>query len=391
MLGFSLLGQFILVDFLKLPFSVMEIYYLPFLIYKRKAVSRIISNFFSKQNLFHAILILMLLFGALMGVISTANIGVVIEYRSLIYMLIILYAFRHQEVSVPMSLIMKVGMYALIGDFLFITIFSMYEKVSTANCIMMAVVILGLFIQEKYVLSIVFLGFCVVMGTISGYRIGTIVSVLCFIEGVVFMIVRNDRYKTTKLLVKRVFFLVISVVAMILLVQNYMFIVSVLAKVAGMSQFAVFRITTRMESLLHFDFVTSQDMVRSVLFKYPFERFFSGLIPRGLIGTFIGEYSLYIDVPILYLYDAFGSLFAWTIVFILLYVGIRKGGKYIITSKRKKQSNSINTTSDDIQMQILSVLVVPILLVLLTINGSFMVIVYQAIETGLLLGVLAKK
>lgn len=93
-----------------------------------------------------------------------------------------------------------------------------------------------------------------------------------------------------------------------------------------------------------------------------------------MIGEDIGEYWLYIDVPILYLYDLFGSLGTWTILIGCLYVTFTRI-KFLFY---KKYDTKI----------ILAILMMPVLFFLEIINGTFAVVLFQGVETAIVLGVL---
>ena len=144
-----------------------------------------------------------------------------------------------------------------------------------------------------------------------------------------------------------------------------------------MSYFAIYRVTERMKGLLSLDFAGSQDTARLSIFQYPIQRFMRCIIPRGLIGEAIGEYWLYIDVPILYLYDLFGSICASAILINCFYQMCR----HIKFVFRKLADRKV----------VLVTLMMPVLFLLEIVNGTFVVVLFQGIETAFILAVVFSK
>lgn len=81
-----------------------------------------------------------------------------------------------------------------------------------------------------------------------------------------------------------------------------------------MNAMAIYRITDRLEAFFEMDFASSQDTIRFELMRKIFDQFENCIFPQGLIGKATGEYGLYKDAPIIFLYHAFGSVVSIGIV-----------------------------------------------------------------------------
>lgn len=373
-LGFSMLGQYVILNVLRLPFSFMELFYLP-LLYKYK--SRIwvcIKKVFIHPNKKLLILEFLLVAGILFGIVETLNFGIVINYRSIIYALLVIVYIKTYSVNIDLRVVYWINFAAILGDFVYVNFISASDISSSINCIAISLAVFSAFLGERYFMGCIagLIGF--LNGITSGFRLGIVISFLVLFEMFVFTIVRNDDKKTRNTIVKRIGVIVIAIALIAGIAVNYEQIILVVADKLGMSSFAIFRVTERMQRLLSLDFIGSQDTGRLIIYQYPLQRFFRCLIPRGLIGDSIGEYWLYIDVPILYLYDLFGSLGA-------VYI-ICKCFAAMISNVKVVFSNRINVEKT------LAVLMMPVLFFLEIINGTFCIVVFQAIETAAVLGVL---
>lgn len=109
---------------------------------------------------------------------------------------------------------------------------------------------------------------------------------------------------------RKLFYTIAVFGVMFYFIGNYESIVMILANRLHMDQFAIFRVTTRMSSILRMDFSQSQDTDRLGLWLMPFNDFIYSIMPRGFIRTL----GIYIDVPIIILYDVFGSIASWLII-----------------------------------------------------------------------------
>lgn len=378
--GFSMLGQYVVLNFFHLPFSFMEIYFIPFFFLNASNIIKYFSRILKKQPQMSLLMWSLIVIGIIIGIFETQSISFLLAYRSIIYMLLIYYYVKKNTDKIQLNTFMYLNIFAVIGDLIYIKFISTSQINSSVNCIAIGVAIISAFVLGKYILGCVSFLLGIFLGILSGFRIGIVVSVLCFIEALVFM-----TFKYNKTLRKRFFKIILLsffIILVFFIIINYEEIVKFLAEKLGMSSFAIFRITERMSGLLNLDLSSSQDAIRFEIFQYPISNFISSILPRGLIGELTNEYWLYIDVPILYFYDIFGSLFSLGIV---LYWSYKMILKFYNLSKK------IYKSKIDESMVTLSILLCPLLVMLFIINGSFSVIVFQAVETGILLGNLNKK
>lgn len=373
-LGFSMLGQYVVLSVLHFPFSFMELYYLPLLYIYRKRLLCCIKSVFARPSKKMLLLEFLLLCGVLFGIVETMSFGMIIRYRTIIYMFLIVSYLKKYSVTVDLNLVYKVNLAAILGDFVYINVFSRSDISSSINCVAIALAILSAFLGEHYMWGCIATVIGVLNGVTSGFRLGIIIPFLVLFEALAYTLVRNDNRWNRSSFTKRFGVLVVAVILIILAITNYESVIAFVAKKMGMSYFAIYRVTERMKGLLSLDFAGSQDTGRLIFYQYPLQRFLRCIFPRGLIGEDIGEYWLYIDVPILYLYDLFGSLGAWTILIGCLYFTCTHI-KYLFY---KKADSKI----------LLATLMMPILFFLEIINGTFAIVLFQGIETAIILGIL---
>lgn len=376
-LGFSMLGQFIILNVLHFPFSFMELYYLPLLVKYRNKLATCMRKVFVHPSRKIFILEFLLLFGILIGFIETLDFSILINYRTIVYMILIIEYVNMYGISINLDTVYYINFAAILGDFAFINIFSNSDITSSINCVAIALAVFSAFLNERYTLGGLATVIGILNGITSGFRLGIIVSFLIIIEAFVFTIVRNDNRCVRKVLSKRLGILIAVVGLVIAALVNYESIISFVANKMGMSYFAIYRVTERMKGLLSLDFAGSQDTARLSIFQYPIQRFMRCIIPRGLIGEAIGEYWLYIDVPILYLYDLFGSICACAILINCFYQMCR----HIKFVFRKLADRKV----------VLVTLMMPVLFLLEIVNGTFVVVLFQGIETAFILAVVFSK
>lgn len=373
-LGFSMLGQYVVLSILHLPFSFMELYYIPLLYIYRNRLLCCVRSVFVHPTKKMLLLEYLILCGVLFGIAETINFGILIRYRTIIYMFLIVCYFKKYSVTIDLNLVYIVNLAAVLGDFVYINIFSKSDISSSINCVAIALAILSAFLSEHYVWGYIATVLGILNGVTSGFRLGIIIPFLVLFEALVYTMVRNDNRWNIRSFIKRFGVLILAIVLIIIAITNYESLIALVANKMGISYFAIYRVTERMKGLLSLDFAGSQDTGRLIYYQYPIQRFARCIFPRGLIGEDIGEYWLYIDVPILYLYDLFGSLGTWTILIGCLYVTFTR----IKCLFYKKYDTKI----------ILAILMMPVLLFLEIVNGTFAVVLFQGVETAIVLGVL---
>ena len=375
LLGFSVLGQYVLLSVLKFPVLLIEVFYIPLFWRYHRQLGRLFSCRFSRRGI---LLLFFCLSGILLGICRTGNPALIVEYRSILYLMLACKLAKNEGVLFDLQTVLFLNLLVLFGEFLYVFVFSGSAITSSLNSVAVILSIVSAFILEKYAVAAVAAAFSLFMGVLSGYRISIIVPLAALLGMLLYLLLRSE--KTWKKLCFKWAVLFVICIAVVLMVQHYETIVYYIAEKTGMDSFAIFRVTERMRGLFQGDITVSQDTERLALFRYPFTRFFTCIIPRGLIGTEIGEYSLYIDVPLIYLYDIFGSVAALVILFVIVLQLIKHIRPCLSNQSRYRETFWRNKRVAAITTGIMGLLLV--------VNGTFMVSPYQAIETGLVLGTL---
>lgn len=375
-LGFSILGQYIILNVLKFPVMVIEIFYLPLLlnIIKNKKL-----RFTAKITYSELFIILILSLSIGITIIKTNDINSLFNYRSIIYLLICLKIFSKRDISISKLYWISLG--AIYAEIFFTIFISQNDIVSSSNCIAIALIIIIPFIQKRYIISIINVIICFFYSINTGFRIGIIITIIAVLEILIFLIFYKKILRTIKGILYFPIILLILFYVSNLLKNNYIQIVEFIAELTGMSTFAKFRVTEKLQGLFSGNLEVSQDIGRIYIYLEGLKNYFNSIIPKGLIGEAQGFYFNYIDVPITYLGGIFGNIIS--IIFIVKII-IR----YCKVVYKKVDNYKLNYQYT--QEKILIILAIPILLVLFIVNGSFFVIVYQAIMTGMILGLLFK-
>ena len=195
--GFSVLGQHVVLNILRMPFSFMEIYYIPLIfLYRKRLFVSLKKTFFAPSKIMIFFLGLMV-FGMCIGTILTFDPSIIINYRSFIYILIIICYVKKYGISISISQIFWVNFFAMLGDFIYINFITTAGITSSVNCVAIAVSILTSFVCEKYLWGSIACVFGILLGITSGFRIGIVISVICLIEAIVYTLIRRvkNRWK----------------------------------------------------------------------------------------------------------------------------------------------------------------------------------------------------
>lgn len=372
-----MLGQHLILNVIGFPIFLVEILYIPLIF---KYGSKVLKSYAVHQTPCLFLLEIMLVVSLAFGILSSKSPTLVFDYRSIIYLLIVFHYVRKNGIDIDLNTILYINLFAVLSEAVYVLYISQSVIVSSMNIIAVATTVIVSFMCEKYIFGILAFAACFVMGIISGYRAGIIFSVAALLVAIAYTIVRSDRSKNIMVRVKRVLFLLCIVFLFVIVIANYMEIVTFIAEKTGMDQFAIFRVTERMEGVLSGDFSSAQEAQRFEIWAIPFDDFFSCIIPPGLTR----RQGIYIDAPIVYLYDIFGTIAAWLIVaffivkiFSSIKLAFAKSNKSVVSSNRALSTYAM--------------LMSPIIAALFIINGTFINNVYQAIETGIILGILCSK
>ena len=373
--GFSMLGQYMVFNVFHLPFALMEIYFIPAIIIKRKAIVATIKRI-KRIKIERLILYMLLIFGILFGVITTGQVSFLQAYRSIIYFFICFDYVQKDKLSISIQDVFLSSFFTIIGELIYVIAISSSRIVSSTNCIAIALAILSAYLMGEYIWMFVTIAISFFLVVNTGYRIGIVVVALCMMQVMLFSLFEKDKKLTALRLCKRLLVLFVTLGVGFIVLKNYEAIINYIADLTGMSYFAVFRITQRLKGLIELDFQSSQDTSRFEIFRMGIVRL-TQVLPRGLIGELIDEYRFYIDIPIIYLFDLFGSVATIGLLIRFTYSAINEARNY-----RKYGASDIKK---------LSLWMIPTMCILFILNGSFLVIVFQTIETGFILGILMNK
>lgn len=369
-LGFSMLGLDIIMNTLHFPFYFIEWLYIPaIVVYGKRVFSKLI-----KTNINHALIVLLLIYGLAYGVIYSGSIASITEYRSIIYLLIIYRYVKDEGISKRFDDLLYVCFIATISELFYVAIFTNRNIVSSTNCLASSIAIIGFFVIGNYKLGLLTFAISMLTGILSGYRIGIVMSAISLLVACAYIVFHGNENEPIKKKVTKFIYLFVIFIVFILFIRYYESIIMFFATKLNMDQFAVFRVTTRMRAITQMDFSQSQDGDRLRLWMMPLNDFFSSILPRGFIRT----PGTYIDVPIIILYDTVGSVASWIILLFFLRITIISIKKI---HRFKKCMAPIDRSIADF-----SIYMIPILLCLLIANGTFLKNLYQAIQTGIILG-----
>lgn len=361
--GFFALSTFSDVVIGALGYNLIEILFLPILLFYIVKKEFVFPKF-SSLGLGEWILLLLLLGSICIGIINTSNIFAIITcVRPFVYILLILKYFRLSNVQIHSGKLFVLSVGCVLGDLFYALNFSALVEAKGyhhINVVAIALITLIPIIQRKGLLAL--LGFLlgITASLLSGYRINTLISLVALFAGVLIILI------TTKSIKKRLIWILLIVLLLMGLswcVNNFDVVSSFLTDTLKLSKATATRSLSRIASLLNGDFTLGDENRMRMLAK-PFREFGSHLLPIGPIGkTDLTHFGYYTDTPFIFLYDLFGSVIAW--IFVLFYAA-RTTVKSIRIIRNWSAASEHNK---------LYVALVPILLCLFTLNGTFMTFV----------------
>lgn len=367
-IGFSRMSQYVIFSILHLPFYLIEIFFMPFLIYTWPEYINYLQKIIKKKKfVFWTMLIA---YDIAMGIVYTFDpINTITMSRSLVYIILIALIFEEKK-SFSVEKMFIVSLASMLGE-LFYGIKYSGSDIASINTTCLAIMVLIPMIKKNYVMFVI----CSILGLIisinSGYRIGIIVLILIVLESIIWMVMSNEK-KNRITIIGKMIIPIVAIMAVGFIVINYDALIEFSANVLGTSQYAVYRVTKRLEGLFKMDFDMSREAERFEMFSVALTSFLPRVIPRGLVGKSIGTLGAYFDVPITYLYDAFGSFASIGIVLVCC----KKGLNCFLGAFKR----------DNEDYFVLAGLMFPVLLLCLVVNGSFLYITFQCITTGIIVG-----
>lgn len=362
--GVALSGwsYYLLCDVIGFPFYLYEIFFIPPIIIYRNTLFKMFTKIRKSYIISFILLIGFLLLGCILN--PQYIVAQITTYRTLVYVWCFMYIFSWVK-SFNLELLQALCVGASLGQMMYILLISSDSDQTAVNIVALALMIIIPAIKNNIKEIVLFTILGLVIAFRSSFRINIVIVILALFIALLYMALIKKR-------IKAVLTMICIVIGLFLVVQNFDFITTILADVFNMdNDYALYRVTYRLEQLLQMDFAASQDTMRFELIGKIITEFDDYIIPTGLIGKAIGEYGLYKDAPIMFFYSAFGS---W--VSIVLLGGIVVGGvKFLCKSFRLKNTD----------MAVFAIML-PVFLFLFVLNGTFIMATYEACLTGLILG-----
>ncbi len=361
-----------MLNILQFPIFLVELYYLPVLYLWRK--KNVISSHLKIEK--NILLLCAVLWVSSMVSIVLYGPYAITEYRAIIYMLFVYGLYKGNYVQISLTQLYYLSMGIIFGEGIYVLFVKTGSTTSSLNMLAIAVFLISALMLKKYYMLILGAAWVAVYAISSGYRM----SVIAFAISVATLLIYLWLSRSVRRNVVKVFvMLAVSIsmfIAAVLFVNNLETIVMWVAEITGMGTFAIFRVTTRLQSLLMLDFETSQDGARFAVFSMIFTEFFESVFPVGIDASRNGNY---IDAPMIYLYALFGSVLAWLLVIRNCFV---VGKSFLTFCKFGKFRSEASECC---------LFVMPLVACLLIANGTFIVTTNKAVLLGILLGTLENK
>lgn len=362
-------SYYILCDLIGIPFYLYEVYFIPLAIKYRRQLLK--YNFCCKFTVGAWVAAIVIVVFFILGIVINPNYAVahITTYRTIFYIFAgILIVSSWTRFNITILQCLCVG--SCLGQFAYMSTIATNANETAVNIVALSLMIIIPSAKGNVKQTMLYTAFGLFLAFRSSFRIN-IVVVLISLGITLFLswFVTKSR--------KLFMFIGFLVIAGLVIIANLDAITAWMVDVLKMSNaMSIYRITARLKALFSLDFEQSQDMVRFELMGKMFTSFSEYLLPTGLIGKAIGEYGIYKDAPIIYIYSAFGSVVG---LLLTVFVAV-KGLLYMIKSVVQKQQG---------QLVFGSMLVVYIILFLL--NGTFLIATYDACLTGVVFGVWLNK
>lgn len=262
-IGFSRMSQYVIFSILHLPFYLIEIFFMPFLIYTWPEYINYLQKIIKKKKfVFWTMLIA---YDIAMGIVYTFDpINTITMSRSLVYIILIALIFEEKK-SFSVEKMFIVSLASMLGE-LFYGIKYSGSDIASINTTCLAIMVLIPMIKKNYVMFVI----CSILGLIisinSGYRIGIIVLILIVLESIIWMVMSNEK-KNKITIIGKMIIPIVAIMAVGFIVINYDALIEFSANVLGTSQYAVYRVTKRLEGLFKMDFDMSREAERFEMFR----------------------------------------------------------------------------------------------------------------------------
>jgi hypothetical protein len=357
-------SYYLLCDLLGLRFFMYEVYFIPVVIAYRKEIVKYLSNGVSFKYL---LLILIVVVCFLLGILRNPNyiIAHITTYRTIFYYLFIS-NFISKVKSMNINIVKIASSGAILGQFFFMLSVGNNNLLITINAIALSLMVIIPVVQNKILETAVFSIFGLLIAFLSGFRIYILLIILCFFISLLYSLLFNKRFKT-------LFISLFAIIGTVSLVLNFERIILLVSSTFNMDAYTLYRVTNRLTSLLTGNINQSQDNIRIVNIMKPIIEFFDNVIPKGLIGKAVNNYGLYKDLPIFFLYGAFGSILSLVIIGVIYF----KGYAMLFSSLKMEHPSILNSTFG---------IMVIVFTFLIQFNGTFLLSTYDSVLGAIVVG-----
>lgn len=361
MLGLSALGSslFTLIEF---PVYLPEVFFLPLLFYGETELTKV------KLTYGQAYILLFTMAGLLCGIINTSDFfNVITCARPIVYlMLIVIWISSDFNRTFDMNALYLLCVGSQMGEIVNKLLrYSSISMVDHINWITLSAMILIPCIQNKKNKLVFSVLFGMLSAVLSLYRRILLFYIITILIALAYYVIQSKSYKKT-------IYIFLFVGMIICLFRYYEPMLLFVGRLIGLDEgFLRFRLINKMQTLFRGE-TTLSDAHRYQLYSELITTFKQKLIMPGPVGKsmdIVHYFGKYTDVPMVFLYDMYGSILSWIIV---LSIGIR-AGKCACRVFFQKQTD---------EHYILAGLFAPLFLLSLATDGAFLVHFPYAVSAG---------
>ena len=372
-LSFSLINRLFWSGICGLPFTLPEVFWISFFLINIKRYSKDIALIRNKKFILSCcFIIIMILYSWIRG---GAPVSIISYMQSVFEMIVFIILFMDYE-NVDVNKIWWLCFGCVCGDTFYLMsvsgeIFETVNHIAWVGCC-----ISSLLVKSKYKIILSYI-LCFVGAVFSGYRINIILVLVALMTCLLWKLLRK-RKNTVKSIFGRIGLSVTLVAGTVFVYNNLINIIQKIANVFNFEAYKVYRVVTRLQIFLSGNSTGTTDSVRIEFMRKAITEFDNHILPTGLIyETLLGKTGYYIDCPILFFYEIFGSVTTWIILIFLAFWSVR----LIISSL-----TDMNISGE----YLFAALSVPCFVLLIILNGFFVVSNYSAVISGIIIGVILK-
>lgn len=358
-LGLSALSNKV-TSMIGIPYLI-ELYFVPFVMFYNK---KIVFKKHQKYNMslldrigFYYILMIVF-FSTILGIINTGDLyNVITLIRPLIYIILIVYYFANKEHKIDIYKVYILVFGALMGElFNKFFVLSSFSHIDHINVQALSVFIIIPFIKRNRKLILFSVIFGVFMGTATLYRRIFLTSIIAVISGLSYYIFKERPLRIP------IYIASIGLISGILY-KNYERIMMKIIEIFKLDDVPNYYLSGSYRLIEKFKIKdNASDNVRRSVLNEIFTKFDEKIIPPGPVGKAYGlnYFGAYTDATNVYMYDIFGSILSWIVV-------------VIVALKALKSYLNIYIKNIADEEYILSALMVPIFVVSMVFDGTFLV------------------